>query len=225
MGQPYENILLGNFILTLGYLAGKRGIKLNQTVLQLLQQTPDDKTVGDLFANLQGRNFIFEFKRNESQVKSEFTKPQRFELLAALKRPSAKLAAEVSYRCHFMCFPIKSTTTTLSFMPYASIQDAKSQDRQRSSELSPFCEKLLALDPGFGVSYKRFSEYLDILARFTDDSGGGGGGAGAIMNISDSGEITIVEVDNLRVLARALDNEPEPPTPTKTNTLSRGYER
>lgn len=225
MGQPYENILLGNFILTLGYLAGQRGIKLNQTVLQLLQQTPDDQTVGDLFANLRGRNFIFEFKRNESQVRSEFKKPKRFSLLTALKNPGSTRAAEVSYQCHFMCFPTQSTTATLSFMPYASIQDAKSQDRQRSSELSYFCEKLLALDNGFGVSYKEFSEYLDILASFSDDSGGSGGGAGAIMNISDSGEITIVEVDNLRVLARTLDNEPELPTPTKTNTLSRGFER
>lgn len=225
MGQPYENILLGNFILTVGYLAGQRGIKINQTVLQLLQQTPDDQTVGDLFANLRGRNFIFEFKRNESQVRSEFKKPKRLNLLTALKNPASSRAAEVSYQCHFMCFPIKSTTTTLSFMPYASIQDAKSQDRQCSSELSYFCEKLLALDIRFGVSYKDFSKYLDILARYSDDSGGSGGGAGAIMNISESGEITIVEVDNLRVLARTLDNEPEPPTPTKTNTLSRGFER
>ncbi|MBB2778397.1 UNVERIFIED_ORG: hypothetical protein HNP28_003744 [Comamonas terrigena] len=225
MGQPYENILLGNFILTLGYLAGQRGIKLNQTVLQLLQQTPDDQTVGDLFANLRGRNFIFEFKRNESQVRSEFKKPNRFSLLTALKNSGASRAAEVSYQCHFMCFPTQSTTTTLSFMPYASIKDAKSQDRQHSSELSSFCEKLLALDIGFGVSYKDFAGYLAILARFSDESGRSDGGAGAIMNISDSGEITIVEVDTLRVLARTLDNEPESPTPTKTITLSRGFER
>lgn len=231
MRQPYENILLGNFILTLGYLAGRRGIELNQTALQLLQQTPDDRTVGDLFANLKGRNFIFEFKRNELQVKSEFEKPQRAKLLVALKHPDAGKVAEWSYRCHFMCFPIRAATTTLSFMPYASIKDATSQDRQRSLNLSRFCEGLLDAAPGLGVPYELFSKYLDVLAHFADDDppddggGGGGGGMGAIMNISDSGEITVVEVDSLRVLARTLDHEPEPPTPTKTRTMSRGFER
>ncbi|WP_416242727.1 hypothetical protein ACLSSQ_11475 [Azospira sp. APE16] len=228
MRQPYENILLGNFILTLGYLAGQRGIKLNQTALQLLQQTPDDRTVGDLFANLKGRNFIFEFKRNELQVKSEFGKPPRAKLLAALRHPDAKAVAELSFRCHFMCFPIRVATTTLSFMPYASIRDITSQDRQNSLDLSEFCEALLGSVAGLGVPYELFSNYLDVLAHFADDNppdGGGGGGMGAIMNISDSGEITVVEIDSLRVLARTLDHEPQPPTHTKTRTMSRGFER
>lgn len=228
MRQPYENILLGNFILTLGYLAGKRGVELNQTALQLLQQTPDDHTVGDLFANLKGRNFIFEFKRNEPQVKSEFEKTQRAKLLTALKHPEAEKTAELSYRCHFMCFPIRAATTTLSFMPYAAIRNSTSQDHQRSFDLSRFCDDLLGPVPVLGVSYELFSKYLDVLAHFADDDpsdGGGGGGMGVIMNISDSGEITVVEIDNLRVLARTLDHEPEPPTPAKTRTMSRGFER
>lgn len=227
MRQPYENILLGNFILTLGYLAGRRGIALNQTALQLLQQTPDDRTVGDLFANLKGRNFIFEFKRNELQVKSEFGKPPRAKLLAALKHPGAEKTTELSYRCHFMCFPVRAATTTLSFMPYASIRDNKSQDHQRSLDLSRFCESLLSSAPGLGVSYELFSKYLDVLAHFTDDAppDGGGGGMGAVMNISDNGEIAVIEIDNLRVLARTLDHEPEPPPPTKTKVMSRGFER
>lgn len=226
MRQPYENILLGNFILTLGYLAGQRGIELNQTALQLLQQTPDDRTVGDLFANLKGRNFIFEFKRNELQVRSEFGKPPRTKLLAALRHPDAEALAGLSYRCHFMCFPIRAATTTLSFMPYAHIRDNTSQNRQRSLDLSDFCEALLGSAPRLGVPYEPFSKYLDVLAYFADDHPpDGGGGMGAVMNISDSGEITVVEVDNLRVLARTLDHEPEPPTPTKTRTMSRSFER
>lgn len=224
MGQPYENILLGNFILTIGYLSGQRGIKLNRTVLQLLQQTPDDCTVGDLFANLQGQNFIFEFKRNESQVKSEFKKPNRFRLMELLKNTSFVSEKKVSQKCHFMCFPAQSTTTTLLFMPYALIQDARCQDRKSSFELSYFCEKLLVLNTGFGASYSEFSQYLNLLAGFPDHAGGSGGGAGAIMNVSNSGAITIVEFDDLRVLAKTLGNERESPTLTRTNMPSRGFE-
>lgn len=226
MRQPYENILLGNFILTLGYLTGKRGIELSQTVLQQLQQTPDDKTVGDLFANLRGRNYIFEFKRNELQVKSEFSKYQRAELLETLRHPDKEKLAILSRRCHFMCFPIRATTTTLTFMPYALIQNATSQDQSNCVDLSHFCANLLAPEPELGVSYELFSKYLDVLSRFTDDDppdGGGGSGVGAIMNVSENGEITVIEVDNLRVLARTLDHEPPPPT--KTKTLSYDFER
>lgn len=220
MRQPYENIYLGNFILTLGYLAGKHGLELNQTALQLLQQTPDDRTVGDLFANWGGKNFIFEFKRNELQVKSEFTKHQRTELLVALRHPEAENLLTLSRRCHFMCFPTRST---LSFMPYVMIREAASQDEQERVDISRFCSSLLNQTPNLGVPYELFSKYLDVLARFTDDdsSDGGGGGTGAIMNISERGEISVIEVDNLRVLARTLDHEQPPPT----KTLSRGFER
>lgn len=219
MRQPYENIYLGNFILTLGYLAGKRDVELNQTVLQLLQQTPDDRTVGDLFANLGGRNFIFEFKRNELQVKSEFSKHQRTELLATLHSPDSEKILALSRQCHYMCFPVRTVITTLSFMPYALIQDNKYQDPRNSVDLTSFCTSLLDSLPGLGVSYELFLQYLDVLVRFTDGDPPGDGGAGAIMNISEKGEISVIEVDNLRVLARTLDHEPEPPT----RTLSRRF--
>lgn len=223
MRQPYENIYLGNFILTLGYLAGKHGIELSQTALQLLQQTPDDRTVGDLFAHWGGRNFIFEFKRNELQVKSEFGKHQRAELLATLRRPESEKILALSHQCHYMCFPVRAATTTLSFMPYALIQDSKAQDPRNYVDLTCFCASLLNGSPGLGISYELFSKYLDVLARFTDGDPPGGGGAGAIMNISEKGEINVVEVENLRVLARTLDHEPDPPARTKTR--SRGFER
>lgn len=108
-------------------------------------------------------------------------------------------------------------------MPYALIQDTKSQDTQNFVDLTNFCANLLDSSPGFGVSYELFSIYLDVLASFTDGDPSGGGGVGVIMNISANGEISVIEVENLRVLARTLDHEPEPPA--RTRVLSRGFER
>lgn len=225
MRQPYENIYLGNFILTLGYIAGKRNLALNHTALQLLQQTPDDTTIGDLFANWGGRNFIFEFKRNETQVRSEFSKVRRTGLLAALHQPTpdAQMTLLLSSRCHFMCFPVQSSTSTLLFLPYAYIQNKASQDQNRCIDLSKFCTNILDGSADFGVSYQNFSAYLDVLTTITEEDSSGSGGAGVIMNISENGEISVVEVDNLRVLAKTLDHEPTPPT--KTKDRSRGIER
>lgn len=227
MRQPYENIFLGNFILTLGYLAGKRGDELNQTALQLLQQTPDDHTVGDLFANLKGRNFIFEFKRNEQLVRTEYKKTQRAKLLIDLKDPRFRRMAELSSVCHFMSFPVRAANTTLSFMPYLAILDSSAQYSRSRIDLSIFCDSLLGGVPSLGVPFGPFCEYLDFLNSFPDDGppdgGAGAGGMGALMNISETGEITVVEIENFRALARTLDQEPEPPTPTNIRTMSYGY--
>lgn len=229
MRQPYENIYLGNFIYTLGYIAARQGHALHQTALQLLQQTPDDRTIGDLFANWGGRNFIFEFKRNESQVRSEFSKPLRARLLFDLHQPTQEAVRNLrlSRCCHFMCFPTQSGASTLAFSSYAYIQNSATQDKKSCVDLSTFCTWLLddsaEVKAVLGVSYQGFSTYLDYLAGFTEGQSSGDGGAGAIMNISENGEISIVEVDSLRVLARTLDHEPTPPV--QTRPLSRGMRR
>lgn len=227
MSQPYENIYLGNFILTLGYIAGKNGLPLIRTALQQLQQTPADTSIGDLFANWGGKNFIFEFKRTEQQVRSEFVKPQRAKLLKAISFPELELLRTISERCHFMCFPIRSSTSTLSFMPYALIQNCSAQNPEHCIDLSKFCALLLDSSINIGVPYKGIAAYLELLVKMLGDNPppSSGGGPCVIMNISDAGDISMVEASDLRVLAKTLDFEPPTPTKDLEPTRSRGFER
>ena len=62
--MAYENQYIGVFIYSLGILAGRKTLPIEDSV-NLLQQTPAGKTFGDLLMQWQGKNFIIEFKRNE----------------------------------------------------------------------------------------------------------------------------------------------------------------
>ncbi|HEX9715139.1 MAG TPA: hypothetical protein VGA28_05560, partial [Desulfurivibrionaceae bacterium] len=57
----YENQYIGAFIYALGLYAGITKGKEALNALSLMQQTPLDTQLGDLFAAWGGRNFLFEF--------------------------------------------------------------------------------------------------------------------------------------------------------------------
>jgi hypothetical protein len=221
MSEPYENVYLGNFILTLGYLAGQRNIPLNCIAVEQLQQTPGDTAVGDLFASWQGRNFIFEFKRREANVRWEFRKENRVRFLHAINDKTngkARTLFTASTMAHFVCFPSSTPSSTLAFLPYVRIIDSASQDSSRAIDLTRFCAALLEHPPRLGMTYKHLPEYLDLLSGAHEEGSGSSGGSAVIMNISDDGGIGIVVADTLQVLAKALDTQKEPPV------LEKGFE-
>lgn len=226
MSQPYENVYLGNFILTLGYIAGHRNVPLNRIAIEQLQQTPGDTPIGDLVAAWEGRNFIFEFKRHEANVRWEFRKANRARLLEMVHKPKNSAETELlstSTAGHFMCFPISVPIVTLTFMPYARIVNAPRQDMRRRIDLTTFCTNLLDGAPKFGLPYREFSAYLSQLDEIAGvDSSGSGGGNAVIMNISKEGAISIVEAENLHVLAKSLDMEKPGPVLEIEKTKSFG---
>lgn len=59
MKQPYENVYLGNFIFALGFQAARTKKGLSDKSVQLVQQTPDESKLNDLFVNWSGKSFIF----------------------------------------------------------------------------------------------------------------------------------------------------------------------
>ena len=71
---PYENIYIGNFIYSLGYLSAKFNESSEDAGVHLIQQTPNDKKWADLLTRWQGKFFILEFKREEIGCKQELRK-------------------------------------------------------------------------------------------------------------------------------------------------------
>ena len=79
--NPYENIFIGNFLVTLGLHIGTRcGLNAPPASVSLLQQTPMDKSIGDLMLEFPGVLKIIEFKRQENDSIKEASK---METLAA----------------------------------------------------------------------------------------------------------------------------------------------
>jgi len=68
----YENVVIGNFLYGLGYSIGISSPERNQlSVINLLQQTPADKELGDMLLEFPGVVRLIEFKNSASSLKKE----------------------------------------------------------------------------------------------------------------------------------------------------------
>lgn len=73
MKPTYENVYIGTFLFTLGYMfsAVSKGAK-TAVGIELYQQTrKGEKTIGDLLTSVGGRNIIIEFKREFKEIAGE----------------------------------------------------------------------------------------------------------------------------------------------------------
>jgi len=73
MLSPYENIIIGNFLYGLGLAIGKRPKEVEGCV-NLLQQTPLDKALGDVMLQFPGAWRLIEFKRVGANLTKEKVK-------------------------------------------------------------------------------------------------------------------------------------------------------
>ncbi|WP_181359670.1 hypothetical protein [Vibrio splendidus] len=68
----YENVVIGNFLYGLGYSLGlSQPEKKQLSVINLLQQTPADKELGDMLLEFPGVVRLIEFKNSASSLEKE----------------------------------------------------------------------------------------------------------------------------------------------------------
>lgn len=85
MRDPLENIVIGNFLYGLGLSIGHRaGTAAPVGCVNLLQQTPLDRPLGDVFLRFTGTVRLFEFKRHAADKLKELRKLKV--LQAAIRR-------------------------------------------------------------------------------------------------------------------------------------------
>lgn len=73
MLSPFENIIIGNFLFGLGLVMGNKPRQVDACV-NLLQQTPLDKVLGDVMLQFPGSWRLIEFKRRGANLKKEKVK-------------------------------------------------------------------------------------------------------------------------------------------------------
>lgn len=65
----YENVVIGNFLYGLGFSIGMSTIGNNQlSIINLLQQTPADKELGDMLLEFPGVVRLIEFKNGDGMT-------------------------------------------------------------------------------------------------------------------------------------------------------------
>ncbi|MCO7247532.1 hypothetical protein [Halomonas sp. Mc5H-6] len=210
MKQPYENVYLGNFIFALGFQAAQTEKGLSDKSVQLVQQTPDEQKLNDLFINWSGKSFIFEFKRNPDKVSTELEKEAKKLLNESLNSPANEEVLALSNKSHFLGFGLERG---LGFIPYSTIHN----DIDSYCPLDEFCLALVGGEHDFGLSYDELTKYLAFIASATKSTTDGCGGF--ILNISDDGCLNMIPFDNVDVLSQSLDIKPEPPSPAPTRSF------
>jgi len=208
--QPYENVYIGNFIFALGFQAAKTNNGLSDKSVQLVQQTPDEQKLNDLFVNWSGKSFIFEFKRNIEKISTELEKDAKKLLNKSLNNPINERALTLSNKSHFLGFGLESG---LGFVHYSTIHN----EIERHYPLDKFCSAIVGGEHDLGLNHEELKEYLSFIETVTKSTSEGCGGF--ILNVSDDGGINMVPFDNVKVLSQTLDIKPEPPAPRNTRSF------
>lgn len=193
--MKYENLLIGDFIYSIGYISGQLGIENNR--IDLLQQTPVDFIVGDLISKIGGRNFIMEFKRNKELLKTESQKSSKDFLLKHIIVDSKMLL--ISARSHFIAYGEKSD---LLVSPYLFLNPIYKNNFGEPDSQHTFCKKLL-LEEKIGVSKSEIEIYIDFLTK--NSAGANTKSGGILVNLHNNRRPLIIDMSNGFDLKKKLE--------------------
>ncbi|WP_165677915.1 hypothetical protein [Metapseudomonas otitidis] len=197
----YENVVIGNFLYALGFAIGRKtqagGL---MPIVNLLQQTPDDKRLADVFAYYPGAMRIIEFKRRENSDNKEEEK------LRILKR-AVKYAANVekiSLISHwFVETSVPGEELVSRIVPYLHAYSEVPTSASFTTFVAQIADALLKGDAE--ISEGMQMGYLDVLAmcnsgplvsagRKSQKTDGRPQSSSLILKLSEDGQLAYAQV-------------------------------
>lgn len=194
----YENVLSVAFIYALGIKRGRSSNPEDVIIdsINFFQQTPKDKSVGDLLANWKGKAFITEFKATEDQVMDEIRKFGKESLITNLNND--KVIQQYSLRGHFIGYGEYDKQNTeiladLRFKPYLSLLESF---LVTGEGFNSFTDRLTN-DPELGLKGDEMGKYLEFLKKHAENIADGKSGTGSGKSITPiEGVVTVVSADS-----------------------------
>ncbi|MBC3211979.1 hypothetical protein [Serratia fonticola] len=194
----YENVVIGNFLYGLGVSIGGR-LKSGYLsgAVSLLQQTPEDKALGDVLLDFPGTLRLIEFKAQGNHSKKELTRYRK--LLPIVQKQQEMLS--ISRRVHWY---VETTPSPLKgveafFSPYLDAFDTKKTEKQPLA-LERFIESV-ANDAISSRNDERDIQEKDYLKLVRWCQGVGETGAGAlIVVVSSGGSMEFIALEDLMAL-------------------------
>lgn len=193
--EPYENIVIGNFLYALGLMVGQESSgAVRPMCINLMQQTPLDQRLGDLMVANQGVTRLLEFKRSKNDSTKEETKRQ---LLQRTLGDDQQMLA-VSREIHWYIESSESTSNFVSrVVPYVDFFDEEllgsTMEEFTSSVASDAVSKVI--DDATRASYEAY------LATVAVANGGlQGASGGLVVNLSREHGLRYVLVADVRDL-------------------------
>lgn len=178
MRPTYENVYIGTFIFTLGYMFGsKRKGYRTSVAIELYQQIRDgERLVGDLLTSIGGKCIILEFKRDNTEIGEELKKESKAQLRRMLQSDEDARFLEISRRCHHIAVAATDTESNqrcLEFLPYIDVVNKNHKTRHWVGDTA-FCQRYITPDSfECGVSPDDFKYYIEVLAKAVGGTCGG----------------------------------------------------
>ena len=161
--EPYENVYIGNFIYSLGFLSAMFNEGADEAGVHLIQQTPEDKKWADLLTRWKGRYFILEFKREEIGCKQELRKKyckkglckkecteHQSSYFKDIRNPDNSKLKEIADSAHFIGFGEQGEKgRTISFFPYSQLKFVDKLDRNLVISMNDLCTSFIKGDKGY----------------------------------------------------------------------------
>ncbi|MBB1634938.1 hypothetical protein A9975_29285 [Cupriavidus sp. UME77] len=194
----YENVVIGNVLYGLGYSIGGRlrGHPLPSAV-NLLQQTPEDKRLGDVLLNFPGVVRLIEFKAEGNRSPKE--RDRHAILTQALQARSDMV--EVSRQMHWYIETAPSTSHAVLAYVEAYLNAFGPGERLKTAEALPkFIAKITdcILSGSSPEDARAQRDYLDLVSVA---SGTKATGSGALVLVgSSSGGLGFAALQDIREL-------------------------
>ena len=177
----YENVVIGNFLYGLGYSIGARKGGKVLSVINLLQQTPADKELGDVLLEFPGVVKLIEFKNKAGSLKKE--KQRHSQLKSALGNSPKNTSLSEDIHWYVETEPFNEFCIN-NIKPYLYAFDNNFED---NFTLETFIQYITdgVFNDEIIFSNDDFKDYLSLVARCQGTGEVGTGGI--VIAVSESG--------------------------------------
>lgn len=202
--EPHENVLIGNFLYMLGLMIGSRaGADIPPGCVNLLQQTPNDKLIGDILAEFHGAVRIIEFKRSTADLSKEKAKLILLEV-GLKEKPHLR---PVSEAVHWYIETTKPTSAHIDthVRPYLHLQETSYQEGIiLTTFIRNFVDDILSDKVPSSKTRGYIQEYLELLPKVNGSKTTSAGGL--IISASKEKGIQYLPTRDFRELGMSLEN-------------------
>lgn len=227
----YENVVIGNFLYGLGFAIGKR-VKSDTfpSIVNLLQQTPDDPALGDMLFQAPGLLRVFEFKMRDA-YEGKKKEAERQQKLKKHLEPFPDLIP-VSREVHWYIEADASKDEFVSgIVPYIDAFQRKTSEQNFTDFIQEIATAAVA--ERSISSIEAMNRYLSLLATLHKDGVSSGGlvvkmTADGTLHYADLVSITELVLSREQIAAQRIEREAQREQErSRTLELSKGmdYER
>lgn len=197
----YENVIIGNFLYGLGVSVGLK-VKLEENkkypaVINLLQQTPSDKLLGDMVLEFPGVVRVIEFKNKHNPSDKESIRVKALNMALSSQKRMQQISREIHW--YIETEPFEEICAN-KIVPYLDAYNGTLSQYQLEEFIMSITSEMVSRTPN--ISHKEQKAYLDLIAKCQNGTGSGSdkvGTGGLIVSVSKEG-IQYVEFSRIEQL-------------------------